>query len=83
MTPSDHPNDPLFNKTLTSILIFLLEEYGWDGLREEIHIQCFTNNPTIKSSLIFLRKTPWAREKVESLYIATQRAIKKRQESTI
>ncbi len=67
-TPS---NDPLHGKTLESILEFLLEQYGWEELGKRIAIKCFTNNPSIKSSLTFLRKTSWAREKVEALYIAT------------
>lgn len=51
------------------ILIFLVDRYGWEELGEMIRINCFISNPSIKSSLTFLRKTPWAREKVESLYI--------------
>jgi uncharacterized protein (DUF2132 family) len=66
-----HPNDPLYGKTLKTILEYLVEEYGWQTLGEDIKINCFTSDPSIKSSLTFLRKTPWARQKVEELYIAT------------
>ena len=70
MTPStEHPNNPLHGKTLESILEYLVLEYGWESLGERIKIKCFQINPSIKSSLTFLRKTPWAREKVESLYL--------------
>ena len=51
------------------ILIQLVEKYGWEDLGERINIKCFTNDPSIKSSLKFLRKTPWAREKVENLFL--------------
>ena len=64
-------NDPLHGKTLKMILEHLVEFYGWKQLSGHIRINCFSNNPTIKSSLTFLRKTPWAREKVEKLYIET------------
>ncbi len=66
-----HPNDPLYGKTLKSILEFLVQEYGFTKLGESIKINCFISEPSISSSLKFLRKTPWAREKVEELYIAT------------
>lgn len=68
-------NDPLHGKTLESILTFLVERYGWEGLAARININCFKSNPSVKSSLTFLRKTPWAREKVESLYV---RAMERR-----
>ncbi len=64
-------NDPLHGKTLESILIDLVAFYGWEHLGELIKINCFNSNPGIKSSLTFLRKTPWARKKVEDLYINT------------
>lgn len=64
-------NNPLHGITLADILEKLVSEYGFETLGEKINIRCFTNNPTIKSSLTFLRKTPWAREKVEQLYIKT------------
>lgn len=66
-----HPNDPLYGKTLKMILEYLVEEYGWKVLGEDIKINCFMTDPSIKSSLTFLRKTPWARVKVEELYITT------------
>ena len=68
---NEHPNDPLYGKTLKTIVEYLVKEYGWQELGENIKINCFTSNPSIKSSLQFLRKTPWAREKVEELYLAT------------
>ena len=58
--------------TLESLLTRLVTHYGWDGLARKIDIKCFTNDPSIKSSLKFLRKTPWARERVEALYLETQ-----------
>jgi uncharacterized protein (DUF2132 family) len=63
------PNNPLHGKTLESILLFLVEQYGWDELGYRIPVNCFNNNPSIKSSLTFLRKIPWARKKVEHLYL--------------
>jgi uncharacterized protein (DUF2132 family) len=62
-------NNPLHGKTLESILVFLVDKYGWAELGEIININCFRFDPSIKSSLTFLRKTPWARQKVEDLYI--------------
>ncbi len=62
------PNNPLHGMTLVDILNHLVEYYGWEGLGERIHINCFNDNPSIQSSLKFLRKTPWARKKVEDLY---------------
>jgi uncharacterized protein (DUF2132 family) len=61
--------DPLHGKTLEAILTELVDHYGWEDLGNIITINCFNNNPTIKSSLTFLRKTPWARKKVEETYI--------------
>jgi uncharacterized protein (DUF2132 family) len=68
---NQHTNDPLYGKTLAVILEYLVKEYGWEALGENITIKCFTTNPSIKSSLQFLRRTPWARTKVEELYLAT------------
>lgn len=68
---NEHPNDPLYGKTLKTIVEYLVKEYGFEKLGEEIKIKCFTADPSISSSLKFLRKTPWAREKVEELYMAT------------
>ena len=64
-------NDPLHGKTLEAILQHLVDRFGWKELGQRININCFTSNPSIKSSLTFLRKTPWARKKVEDLYIST------------
>ncbi|MBN8550919.1 MAG: DUF2132 domain-containing protein [Deltaproteobacteria bacterium] len=64
-------NDPLEGKTLAVILTELVEVFGWKGLAEQIPVRCFTHTPSIKSSLTFLRRTPWAREKVENLYRAS------------
>lgn len=64
-------NDPLHGITLQRILEQLVDYYGFDTLSELIKIKCFTDNPSIKSSLTFLRKTDWARKKVEQLYIKT------------
>jgi uncharacterized protein (DUF2132 family) len=65
----EQPNNPLHGKTLEAILIELVDYYGWDQLGKYINIRCFNFDPSIKSSLTFLRKTPWARQKVEELYI--------------
>jgi uncharacterized protein (DUF2132 family) len=61
-------NNPLHGITLEQMLIFLTENYGWEYMAEEITINCFKSDPSIKSSLTFLRKTPWARTRVENLY---------------
>lgn len=66
---SNQPNDPLHGITLNTILAQLVEYYGWEELGKAIDIKCFTNDPSIASSLKFLRRTPWARDKVESLYL--------------
>lgn len=62
--------DPLHGKTLETIVSALVNYYGWEHLGTKININCFNENPSIKSSLTFLRKTPWARKKVEELYIS-------------
>jgi uncharacterized protein (DUF2132 family) len=64
--------DPLHGITLETMLNRLLEQYGWEELGRRIPIRSFTNNPSIKSSLTFLRRTPWARKKVEELYLASR-----------
>ena len=69
--PEQKSNDPLHGVTLEAILTKLVEEYGWSELGYRIRINCFLSNPGIKSSLKFLRKTPWARKKVEDLYLDT------------
>jgi len=63
------PNNPLHGITLEKILIALQARYGWEELGRQIDIRCFTYDPSIASSLKFLRRTPWARERVESLYV--------------
>lgn len=69
----DQKNNPLHGKTLEMIVEHLVAAYGWQELGQRIDIKCFKENPSIKSSLTFLRKTAWARTKVESLYIYTLR----------
>ncbi len=64
-------NNPLQRKRLDIIIEYLVEYYGWEELGQRISIRCFNENPSVKSSLTFLRKTPWAREKVEQLYVKT------------
>jgi uncharacterized protein (DUF2132 family) len=69
---NEQPNNPLHGITLETILNQLVEQFGWEELGKRIPIRCFTNDPSIKSSLKFLRRTPWARKKVEDLYLATR-----------
>ncbi len=69
MTLNPQPNNPLHGITLETILTQLVEKYGWRYLSDRVDIRCFFNEPTIKSSLHFLRRTPWARKKVEDLYL--------------
>lgn len=64
-------NNPLHGVKLKDIVEYLVDEYGWEDLGYRINIRCFTHDPSVKSSLTFLRKTPWAREKVERLYLRT------------
>lgn len=66
---NEQPNNPLHGVKLVEILEKLVEYYGFEELSERININCFKSNPSIKSSLKFLRRTPWAREKVENLYL--------------
>jgi uncharacterized protein (DUF2132 family) len=68
---SEQTNNPLHGVTLEQLLTRLLEQYGWEGLAQRIDVNCFKSDPSIKSSLKFLRKTEWARKKVEHLYIST------------
>lgn len=68
---NEQPNNALHGITLEAIVTRLEEHYGWDGLATRINVNCFKNEQSIKSSLKFLRKTQWAREKVESLYVDT------------
>ena len=67
----EQPQNPLHGITLEMILVHLVEQYGWEELGKRITIRCFTDDPSIKSSLKFLRRTPWARKKVEELYLRT------------
>ena len=67
--PRQHPRDPLHGVTLQQVLETMVAHYGWRELAERIPIRCFMFDPTIKSSLVFLRKTPWAREKLENWYV--------------
>ena len=74
---TEQPNNPLHGITLEMILNSLIDKYGWDELSHKINIRCFYDNPSIKSSLTFLRKTPWARKKVETLFFNSFCSIKK------
>ena len=69
MTETSQPNHPLHGITLETIITQLVQQYGWAELGKRIPIKCFTNDPSVKSSLKFLRQTPWARKKVEDLYL--------------
>jgi len=71
MSDNSQANNPLLGVTLEMILTRLVEHYGWQELGAMINIKCFNQDPSIKSSLKFLRRTPWAREKVERLYLRT------------
>ena len=74
---AQQPGNPLHGLTLESIVTALEAQYGWQGLGERIALRCFTSEPSVASSLKFLRKTPWAREKVESLYLFMLRDIRR------
>ncbi|PCK07312.1 MAG: transporter [Alteromonadaceae bacterium] len=65
------PNNPLHGITLEKVVTQLVDHYGWDDLAYRININCFKSDPSVKSSLKFLRKTQWARDKVEKLYLST------------
>lgn len=65
----EHPNDPLHGVTLETVLMTLVDRYGWQALADNIPVRCFMFDPTIKSSLTFLRKTPWARKRLEDWYV--------------
>ena len=67
--PEAQPRNPLHGLTLEAILTALVDHYGWPELGERIPVRCFQSDPSIKSSLAFLRRSPWAREKVEGLYL--------------
>lgn len=70
------PNNPLHGITLEKMVTELVDYYGWEELGQMIRINCFNSDPSIKSSLTFLRKTPWARDKVETLFLYVQRQKK-------
>jgi uncharacterized protein (DUF2132 family) len=76
------PKDPLHGITLEMILVHLVEQYGWEKMGQVVDIRCFTNDPSIKSSLQFLRRTPWARSKVEDLYLQCRRDAAKKEKRT-
>jgi len=78
MTTDSQPNNPLHGITLKAIVEDLQARHGWDGLADRVPVRCFQLEPSIKSSLKFLRKTPWAREKIERIYISDQRKIAKK-----
>ena len=67
----EQPNNPLHGVKLADILTYLVEELGWEAMSDEIPVRCFQYEPSIKSSLVFLRKTQWARDQVEELYLRT------------
>lgn len=75
--PPAQPRNPLHGKTLEAILTELVAHYGWDGLAQRIALRCFSSEPSIASSLKVLRKTPWAREKLESLYLFMLRDLRR------
>ena len=66
---TEQPNNPLHGITLKALLTELVERYGWEELANRVNINCFKNDPSIKSSLTFLRRTPWARAEVEAIYL--------------
>jgi uncharacterized protein (DUF2132 family) len=70
------PNNPLHGVTLQAILEFLVDRIGWDAMARAVDIRCFTHEPSLTSSLKFLRKVPWARAKVEALYLATKARLR-------
>jgi len=76
-TPAPQARNPLHGMTLEKILLALEAHYGWEGLGQRIAVRCFTHDPSVASSLKFLRKTPWAREKVESLYLFMLRDVRR------
>jgi uncharacterized protein (DUF2132 family) len=77
-TPTPQPRNPLHGVTLEAMVSALVEHYGWDELGHRIPIRCFNLDPSVASSLKFLRKTPWARDKVEGLYLFMLREQRRR-----
>ncbi|WP_127559383.1 VF530 family DNA-binding protein [Saccharospirillum alexandrii] len=69
--PEKQANNPLHGITLETVVVRLQEHYGWEGLSQRVNINCFKSDPSVKSSLKFLRRTQWARDQVEALYVAT------------
>ncbi len=67
----EQPKNPLHGVSLETVVLTLVDHYGWDGLADRININCFKHEPSVKSSLKFLRRTPWARTQVETLYLST------------
>ncbi len=78
--PAAQPRNPLHGLTLEAMLTALVEHFGWAGLGERIPVRCFLDDPSVKSSLAFLRRTPWAREKVEGLYLYMLREQRRERE---
>lgn len=78
-TPEPQPRNPLHGVTLEAMVRALEAHYGWDELGQRIPVRCFTHDPSVASSLKFLRKTPWARDKVEGLYLFMLRDIQRAQ----
>ncbi len=76
--PGAQPRNPLHGITLEMMLVALVDHFGWEELGRRIEIRCFTSDPSVASSLKFLRKTPWARAKVESLYLFARREAARR-----
>lgn len=74
--PEEQPNNPLHGVKLATVVETLVDHYGWEELGKRININCFTSNPSINSSLKFLRKTQWARDKVEQLYLKNLKRFK-------
>ncbi len=79
-TVPEQPKNPLHGLTLEAILTELVEARGWEELGRQVRIQCFVNEPSISSSLKFLRKTPWAREKLESYFLWHRRELRRQQQ---
>ena len=79
MTSQEQPRNPLHGLTLERIVSDLVDYYGWNELGRRVQIRCFNQDPSVASSLKFLRKTPWARDQVEQLYVKTLRAYEREQ----
>ena len=74
-TPDKQKNNPLHGITLEKMLLELVDRFGWERMGRKIRIKCFTDNPSIQSSLKFLRRTPWARAKVEEMYLRAMDSV--------